>query len=160
MATLVPTLTTALVSQGVGLAANALGGSSNDLAVKQLQDQQNLQERQLRADAALEKQKIATDATNAEEDRQKALRRAVSRQKASFGGQGISTGSGSSQAVLLGLFAESEEEKRRREELDSLRVNAIDQDVAQKKSINVLQRTQLEEKQRMNSISSGISTLF
>lgn len=160
MATLVPTVTSALVSQGIGLATNALGGNSKDLAVQQLQEQQKLQEQQLLADAALEKQRIATDAANAEDERKTALRRAVSRQKASFAGQGVGAGAGSSQAVLLGMFEESEEDKRRREELDTLRLSAIDQDVTHRQSINVLQRTQLEEKQKVNSISSGISSLF
>ncbi|MGH1378104.1 MAG: transporter [Alphaproteobacteria bacterium] len=159
MASLVPVLTSTIVSQGAGLIANELSGrrsdNSKDIALEQLRAQQSLQEQQSAADAALNKQKIAIDAQEAEEERKKALRRAVSRQRANFGAQGISSGSGSSQAVLLGLFEESDAEKQKREQLDALRITSIDQDLAQQKSLNVLQRTQLQEKQKINQLSTG-----
>ena len=159
MASLVPILTSTILSQGVGLIAGELSGrrSSNnqDAALQQLRAQQSLQEQQAAADAALSKQKIALDAGNTEKERKKALRRAVSRQRANFGAQGISSGGGSSQAVLLGLFEESEAEKKKREQLDALRLTSIDQDLGQQKSLNVLQRTQLQEKQKITQLSTG-----
>ncbi len=159
MASLVPVLTSTIVSQGAGLIANELSGrrsdNSKDIALEQLRAQQSLQEQQAAADAELNKQKIALDAQEAEEERKKALRRAVSRQRANFGAQGISSGSGSSQAVLLGLFEESDAEKQKREQLDAIRITSIDQDLAQQKSLNVLQRTQLQEKQKVNQLSTG-----
>ena len=159
MASLVPILTSTILSQGVGLIAGELSGrrSSNnqDAALQQLRAQQSLQEQQAAADATLSRQKIALDAGNTEEERKKALRRAVSRQRANFGAQGISSGGGSSQAVLLGLFEESEAEKKKREQLDALRLTSIDQDLGQQKSLNVLQRTQLQEKQKITQLSTG-----
>lgn len=159
MASLVPILTSTILSQGVGLIAGELSGrrSSNnqDAALQQLRAQQSLQEQQAAADATLSHQKIALDAGNTEEERKKALRRAVSRQRANFGAQGISSGGGSSQAVLLGLFEESEAEKKKREQLDALRLTSIDQDLGQQKSLNVLQRTQLQEKQKITQLSTG-----
>lgn len=159
MASLVPILTSTILSQGVGLITGELSGrrSSNkqDAALQQLRAQQSLQEQQSAADAALSRQKIAIDAGNAEQERKKALRRAVSRQRANFGAQGISSGGGSSQAVLLGLFEESDAEKKKREQLDALRLTSIDQDLGQQTSLNVLQRTQLQEKQKITQLSTG-----
>ncbi len=159
MGALAPIITTALLTQGTQLVLNEVVGNSsrdaNDQALEQLKQRQALDERQRAQDAELQRQSIALDAQEAEESRREALRRAVSRQRANFGAQGVGSGSGSSQAVLLGLFEESDDEKRRREELDNLRLNAIDQDLAQNRSINVLQRTQLAERNRLNNISSG-----
>ena len=159
MGALAPIITTALLTQGTQLVLNEVVGNSsrdaNDQALEQLKQRQALDERQRAQDAEFQRQSIALDAQEAEESRREALRRAVSRQRANFGAQGVGSGSGSSQAVLLGLFEESGDEKRRREELDNLRLNAIDQDLAQNRSINVLQRTQLAERNRLNNISSG-----
>lgn len=119
------------------------------LALDQLKRQQNLQQKQLEERTALEREQIALNARLTEEQRQAALRRAVSRQRANFGSQGVGSASGSSQAVLLGLFDESDDERQRREELDSLRVTALDQNVSQNRALNILQRTQLSERQKL-----------
>lgn len=119
------------------------------LALDQLRRQQNLQQQQLAERAALERRNIAVNTQEEEEKRQQALRRAVARQRASFGSQGVGSASGSSQAVLLGLFDESDEERTRREELDNLRLAALDQDASQTRALNVLQRTQLAERQKL-----------
>ena len=159
MGAIVPTLTTALITQGAGIVAGEVtrgkSRGNQDIALQQLQDKQNLQMQQSQTNAALDRDKIALDATNAEDARKKALRRAVSRQRASFGSQGIGSGAGSSQAVLLGMFEESDTEKKKREGLDALRFNAIDSDLSQRKSLNVLQRSQLEEKQKLGRASFG-----
>lgn len=124
--------------------------AQQDLALAQLQAQQDLDMRQAETDAALERQKMAQDTATAEEDRKRALKRAVARQRASFGSAGVSSNNGgSSEAVLLGLFEESEEEKQRRESLDALRHQAINTDLTNRINSNTLRRTQLEEKQRL-----------
>ncbi len=158
MGALIPTLSatslqTAL-SVGAGLAGSELSRKQSEKAQKQslqqLQAQQKLQEQQLAQDAALERAKIATDTRQDAQQRQDALRRAVARQRAAFGSQGVGSGAGSSQAVLLGLFEETDDDKRRREELDQLRFNSIDQNLAQRGALNVLQRTQLAERNALN----------
>lgn len=123
--------------------------AEQDQALAQLQQQQALQEQQAAQNAALDKQKIATAFAQSEEERRAALRRAVARQRASFGSQGISSGSGSSEAVLLGMFVESDAERAKREQLDALKSAAIDNDLAQQRSINVLQATQLAERNNL-----------
>ncbi len=122
------------------------------LALKQLQAKQNLQQQQLTAQNTLEKERIVLANQTAEEDRISALRRAVARQRASFGSSGVGSVGGSSEAVLLGLFEESDTEREQRESLDNLRVRAIDQDAAQNNSLNLLQATQLVEKQNLKSL--------
>lgn len=123
-------------------------------ALLQLQHQQALSEQQRAESTALEKQKIALEAAQSEEQRQAALRRAVARQKASFGGSGVSATGGSADAVLLGLFDESADELKQREALDSLRTTALDLDTAQTKSVNVLQATQLAERNKLQRLFS------
>lgn len=107
--------------------------------------------------AALEKEKIRLDAEQAESARQSALRRAVARQRARFGASGISSNSGSAQALLLGLFDESEDDLNQRTALDTLKAAAIDQGLTQQQRINTLQLTQLRERNRMKSYGAGLS---
>jgi hypothetical protein len=126
--------------------------AEQELALKQLQQQQALQQAQLAANTNAEKQKIAADAAQAEEERKAALRRAVAKQRASFGSQGIGSSSGSSEAVLLGLFDESEDERKKREELDALKTAALDDKISQNQSLNLLQQQQLQEKQKLARI--------
>lgn len=123
--------------------------AQQDLALRQLTQKQGLEEAQNAQSAALEKQKLAADAQDEARRRQAALKRAVARQTAAFGASGIGSGAGSSQAVLLGLFDESDEERAAREKMDTLRTRALDLGASQQKSINVLQRGQLAERQAL-----------
>ncbi len=61
-----------------------------------------------------------------EQDRKDALKRAVAKQRARIGASG-STLEGSGEAILLGLFDETDEELARREELDQLKEEALRQ---------------------------------
>ncbi len=122
------------------------------LALRQLQERQRLEASQLSQDNALERERIALQASQSEDERRAALKRAVARQRAQFGSSGISQSGGSSQAVLLGLFDETEDELAKREELDNLRNRALDQDLAQTNSLNLLQATQLAQKNNLNKL--------
>ena len=145
-------------------AAQTLGGNSparqeQDLALRQLQDRQRLEQKQLAQQNALERERIATQAQAEEDKRQRALRRAVSRQRASFGASGVSN-DGSSQAVLLGLFDESEEELQRRTELDNIRSRALDLNASQSRSLNLLQATQLQQRNKLSNEITLLDRLF
>lgn len=124
---------------------------SDDIALKQLQERQRLEQQQLEQNAALEREKISLTAAQNEETRRAALRRAVARQRAQFGASGISNG-GSSDAVLLGFADESEAELERRTQLENLRYTALDSGLAQQRSLNLLQATQLAERQSINRL--------
>ncbi len=119
------------------------------LALTQLKQQQALEERQAAQEAELEKQSMAQEAAADAADREKALKRAVARQKAVFGARGVGSGTGSSEAVLLGLFDESDEEAQAREKLDTLRLKALDQNLDSQKSMNLLQASQLAAQQKL-----------
>lgn len=143
--------------------ANALIGSTNDYydnsgqrAYEQMKAQSDLSLQNARERAELEKQQIRLSAQSAESERRAALRRAMARQRAQYGASGISSGDGSAQAVLLGLFDESEEEARQREALDALKTASVDQGVAQQRRINTLQLTQLKERNRLNKVQSQL----
>jgi hypothetical protein len=123
---------------------------------KALQDLeiQNAQER-----TALEKEEIRLSSEQTERERRNALRRAVAKQRAIYGGEGISSGDGSARAVLLGLFDESDEERKERDALNTLKSSAIDSNITQQKRLNTLQLTQLKEKNRLNRYTAGYSGL-
>ena len=125
-----------------------------NLSLKQLQDRQNISLQQVQEDSALQKDKIIIDRADQEKSRRAALKRAVARQRAKFGGQNIGVNSGSGEAVLLGLFEESEEEKKKRDKLDKLRFKSINQNVKNKKSLNLLQTTQLKQKYDLENLYS------
>lgn len=127
-----------------------------ELAVRQLQQSQDLQMAQAQANADLDRRQIALDAAHTEEQRKAALKRAVARQRANFGAQGVGAGGGSSQAVLLGLFDESEDEMERRTSLDNLRLSALDEGLSQSNALNVLQRTQLQERSKVGNLVSNV----
>lgn len=129
--------------------------SQQDLALQQLSAQQALDQQQAAREAELQRQKIATDTLDSEQKRRAALRRAVAKQRAQFGGSGLTGGDGSTEAVLLGMFEESEADKAASQRLDSLRNAAIDQSLNERQALNVLQRTQLQERQALARIASG-----
>lgn len=151
--TLLPTLQTAVgVASSLNTITNFVKGSSSD-ALENLQDRQAEDLRRTQENASLERAKIQSDREADDRKRKDALRRAVARQRTQFGGQGISTEGGSGQAILLGLFDENEDQRVERDRLDTLKLNALDQNIAQQKRLNVLQASQLAEKE-------GIRRLF
>ncbi len=163
LSSLVGTLNT--VNQIVNTVQTLSGDSpkrqEQDLQLKQLQQTQQLEQERLAQDNALERERIALEAQQDEEERRSALRRAVSRQRAQFSSRGISQGSGgSAQAVLLGLFDETEDELRQREELDNIRNQALDNDESQTRSLNLLQATQLAERSKLDDEINGFGRLF
>ncbi|MEC8665889.1 MAG: transporter [Pseudomonadota bacterium] len=125
------------------------------LELRQLQERQNAQLKAQQQETALSREKLAAEAKNAEENRLSALRRAVARQRASFGATGLSANEGSAEAVLLGLFEETDQDRQQRERLDTLRNRALDNDLASTQSLNVLQRSQLAQQQRLERIAKG-----
>jgi hypothetical protein len=153
-----------VISQGVNIVSSAVRAGSTfrddrrqqDLALQQLAARQNLELQNAAQDAALDRQRLALQAEQDEEDRRRALKRAVARQRANFAGQGVGAAAGSSQAVLLGLFDESDEDRRQRESLDRLRSSAIDTSLGQVQRVNVLQQTQLRERQRIGGLTRSL----
>lgn len=141
---------------GRGISAVDDGRKQSVQALDQLEARQKVEQRNAQEKANLQRQEILTQAQEKEANRVRELKRAVARQRAAFGGSGLSSADGSSQAVLLGLFEESEEEKAERERLDNLRLSAIDQNLAQAKRVNTLELAQQREKSRLKNSSSNL----
>lgn len=161
MATLAPIATQALgLFKTVGTVAsvlsatNVINNRSADASLRHLQDKQKLEERNATQSANLSRQQLQAQTAEAEAKRRNDLKRAVARQRASFGGAGISSNGGSSEAVLLGLFDESEEQRANRERLDNIRFATLDQQLGNTKRVNTLERTQAESK---NSLSRTLT---
>lgn len=110
-------------------------------------------------EAEQDRKEIAFSSQMAEDERRSALRRAISRQKAQYGSSGIGSTDGSSQAVLLGLFSESEEEKSKREALDQLKLSAVDNALSQAKRVNTLRLSQMKEKNKYNQYTSSLEAM-
>ncbi len=132
--------------------SNSKTEASQQLALEQLEARQKLQEQQLAAQTTLDKQNIAQTAAGNEADRVSALKRAVASQRAQYGSSGVSASGGSSEAVLLGLFEESEAEKSKREASNVLKLKALDQSLTDNQALNLLQATQLAERQKISNL--------
>lgn len=129
--------------------------AQQDLALRQLSAQQAQNEQQARREADLERQTLTANAQESEQRRRAALRRAVARQRVQFGGSGLQAGEGSAEAVLLGLFEESEQDKLAAGRIDALRYAALDQSLQDRQALNVLQRTQMQERQALARLASA-----
>lgn len=136
------------INEARGLSRNRAG----ELAVRQAEERGRLSEQQRAEQNALDRARIAQDSAAKEEERKAALRRAVARQRAQFGSQGVGSSGGSADAVLLGIFEESDDARQRREEADALRTRALDLGDAQAKSLNLLQATQLSARSRLDDV--------
>ncbi len=123
--------------------------AQQDLALKQLKARQATDEAYMAEQTALEREQLALNSAQAGDDRRRALKRAVAKQRANFAGQGISSSGGSAEAVLLGLFEESEAEKEARDRIDAMKKASLDLSQSQNQGLNILQKTQLEEKQQL-----------
>ncbi|MGE4313026.1 MAG: transporter [Pseudobdellovibrionaceae bacterium] len=132
-----------------GLGGFGSRSQSADLAYRQMQAQNALQQQQAAQAAALEKQRLETESQSNARKRRAALKRAMARQNVLYGAQGISSEGGSGEAILLGLYNETEEDLADRERLDNLRKAALDQRLENTTALNVLQSTQLAERNRL-----------
>jgi hypothetical protein len=102
---------------------------------------------------------LALESAEETRKRREALRRTVSKQRANFGAQGIETSEGSGQAVMLGLFEESDAEKQYRDRLDTLKRAALDQDTDTKRRKNLLSLQSARSSARGSAIDD-VTSLF
>lgn len=143
------------ISQSVQqLTGDTTQRKSQDLAMQQLQASQAQEKAEADRNAKIESQKIALQAEQDADRRRKALKRAMAKQNAARGASGAGAG-GSGEAVLLGLYNESEDEAKQREDLDKIRYNALDNDLYTLSERNILEQSQLAEKQRLQRAVNG-----
>jgi colicin import membrane protein len=134
---------------------SALLAQQQSLALKQLQQKQAVDTENLTAQTALDQQQLAAQSASDTDQRQSALRAAVARQRASYGASGISPDDGSSQAVLLGMFDDNDQVQQDADRIDSLRSAALDQNLTDQANVDVLQRTQLQQQQKLQQVAEG-----
>lgn len=112
---------------------------------------------------ALRKEQNRLDLQDKERDRQERLRAALAKQRAAFGASGTGSSSGSAQASLLRLFDESEQDGQAMSEAASIQNRILDQEYANRQSINMLEETQLKERRRLGGVTAlynGLSSIF
>lgn len=150
-----------LIKAGIDIVSNVASKNQEDKsreqALRQLKATQREEMRAAQENADADRARIAAEAEIADDQRRDSLRRAVARQRAQFGASGVSPASGSGQAVLLGLFEESEEDLAERERIDNLRLSAIGQGLEQQRRANILERTQLQERKKLEGLGANIS---
>jgi colicin import membrane protein len=128
---------------------------SQSLQQRQLLQDQATADRAQQADIATRRAQIETSAASDEAARLKALRRTVGRTRASLGAGGGGTSDGSGEAVLLGLVADTNQSQQEADATDRLRSQALAQEVTDTQKRNLLERSQLAEKQRLELFSNA-----
>ncbi len=152
-------LTTALgpilqIGSALGTAVSAVAPFYQDSQRnKQAAEKSKLDYQQALAAANLQKQQQALQDQKDETTRRDLLRRSMAKQRAEFGSSGIGSGGGSSEAVLLGMFDESDAQRALREQMSSLRDAALDQSVNDKNQLNLLLQQQLQQSQNIGQIA-------
>lgn len=132
---------------------SAIGGvMTKARSVSQSNSEADLKLRQYEQDAALRKKQNLLDLQNSETERRTKLKKLISAQRAQFGGSGVRSGEGSSEAVLGGLFSDSDMDRQDNETQYSLSNQSINQGVAQQRQLNLLQKEQLRQKTILNSL--------
>lgn len=112
------------------------------LALTQMQEQQKTEEQIAAQKFVREKSVIDAQAADDERRRMSALKRASAAQRAAYGGAGVESDAGSGEAVLLGLFSQSEEEKVVSESINALRRQILDDNMDAIRTRNLLELSQ------------------
>ncbi|EWY37491.1 hypothetical protein N825_17930 [Skermanella stibiiresistens SB22] len=107
------------------------------------------------ADIATRQAQIDASAAADEAARRDALRRAVGRTKANLGARGGGTSDGSGEAVLLGLVNTTDAATRQATAVDQLRTQALAGEVTDTRKRNLLDQTQLAERQRLELFNAA-----
>jgi hypothetical protein len=111
-------------------------------------------QQQKQSDAALynQQQQIAVQAEADATARRQSLQRAMARQRAQFGAQGVSGSDGSASAILLGLRDQAEAEQDQADKLSGLRNSALQASAKTKQRKNLLSLNETYDAMRLSSL--------
>lgn len=123
--------------------------AQQSLALAQLKSKQDADLNAQAASVALQKQQLAAQAQSDSDSRTLTLQRAVARQRAAFGEDGVSPADGSGQAVLLGLYDNAATDAADSGQITTLKNAALDQGLSDARSANMLELTQVRQKQNL-----------
>ncbi|MEI8393343.1 MAG: hypothetical protein WCF85_01310 [Rhodospirillaceae bacterium] len=130
------------------------------MASEQQLQMQQLDERQA-ADALITNTGIQNrmdqaqlDANEAERQRRLALSQATAKTTVSLAGQGIDPNDGSAAAIRLGQISNSDQQRQAADQANRLRLQALSQQAEDATKQNLLERSQLAERQRLQWLNS------
>ena len=128
--------------------------ATQELQMKQLQQTQAADT--ANSDASIQTQMDQTQlsANTTELNRRDALRQAVAKTTVTLAGQGIDPHDGSGEAILLGQIQASDQAKQAADAATQLRMQALAQQADTLNQKNLLEQTQLAERQRLQWLNS------
>lgn len=126
---------------------------SQEQTLAQLRASQEEAVRAKETDAQTQLAQLTAAADAAEQRRLAALRQAVSKTRAGLGARGVTAQDGSGEAILLGLTNSSETERKDAQATDQLKRAAIQQSLDEAKRRNLLELSQLADRQRLEYMS-------
>lgn len=128
-----------------------------DLDRRSLAARQDADLARLEGDHAVRQAELDASAAAAERARRMALRGETGRVRSLFGARGLTAGDGSAAAVLRGIEEESEAGRRHAAELDRLKRAALEHESEDRRRRNLLETSELAERQRIERIARGYS---
>ena len=128
--------------------------ASQALQMQQLQDTQA--QNTAAEDASIQTQmdQAQLSANTTEQTRRDTLRQAVAKSTVSLAGQGIDPHDGSGEAILLGQVKASDQAKQAADAATQLRLQALSQQADTLNQKNLLEQTQLADRQRLQWLNS------
>ncbi len=113
----------------------------------------DLRQQQDQAEAAEQRARTERETEREQRRRRDALRRAVSRQRASLGARGLVAPEGSGEALLLGLVDESAADGAALDQERQARLATIDRDAEYRRRLNLIERSRLAGRRRLHTLS-------
>jgi len=147
------------VANTVAKAYDSYQDNSGMRQYEQEKAMKNLEFQQAQQKAVLEKDRVRQDALFAEDERRKALRSLVAEQRAKYGASGTGSVDGSGQALLLGLFEDSEDKRENKEAQTAFDLSEIEQNLGNSQRINTLQLAQLKERKKLKKATSILDSV-
>lgn len=114
----------------------------------------NQQKSKTDAELRRQLQQNSIRAETEDDQRRKALQRAMARQRAQFGAQGISSADGSAAAVLMGLQQQNDAEQAQSDQLNNLRNQALQETAKTQQRKNLLSLNETYDALRLSSLFS------
>lgn len=127
---------------------------------KQATQNYQLAERTLAQESADARARIDLDAIDAARTRRQSTQRAIARQKAQYGAQGLDSADGSGEAVILGLLADNADAKKYRDSVDALKRQNLENTTAARRQRNLLNLQQSRSNANSALANSFIDTIF
>lgn len=128
--------------------------ATQELQMKQLQESQTSDTTAETARLQTQMDQAQLAANQDEQTRRSALRSAVAKTRTGLAGQGVDPTDGSGEAILLGQISASDQARQAADAATKLRLQALSQQADALNQRNLLEQTQLAERQRLQWLNS------